>query len=281
MKQKSKILTSSSKHGQTKVNILSIDGKKKKEIELPNCFYQEIREDIITKVLEAKKNKQPYAPSLVAGKQHSASGKIRHRRHVWKTHYGHGISRIPRKIISRRGNRFNWIGAEISSTVGGRRAHPPKILSMINTRKINKKELKIALISAISATADEKEVIKKYMRLKDKKIKNLPLIIESKFVSLKTKELVSSLKKILGEDLFKIALKKKAIRSGKGKLRGRKYKRNAGLLLVIGKDEKIKTNAFDVINVENLSVTNLASGEPGRLTLYTEQAIKELEEKLK
>lgn len=264
-----------------KANILSIDGKKKKEIELPNCFYQEIRGDMITKVLEAKKSKQPYAPSLVAGKQHSASGKIRHRRHVWKTHYGHGISRIPRKVISRRGNRFNWIGAEISSTVGGRRAHPPKILSMINTRKTNKKELKIALISAISATADEKEVIKKYMRLKDKKIKNLPLIIESKFVSLKTKELVSSLKKILGEDLFKIALKKKAIRSGKGKLRGRKYKRNAGLLLVIGKDEKIKTNAFDVINVESLSVTNLAGGEPGRLTLYTEQAIKDLNERFK
>jgi len=263
-----------------KIAILDINGKKKKEIELPGCFSREIREDIVTKVLEAKKNKQPYAPSLVAGKQHSASGKIRHRRHVWKTHYGHGIARIPRKVISRRGNRFNWIGAEISSTVGGRRAHPPKVLSMINTRKINKKELKIALISAISATADEKEVTKKYMRLKDKKIKNLPLIVESKLISLKIKELISSLKKILGKELFELALKKKTVRSGKGKFRGRKYKSNAGLLLITGKDEKLKTNAFEVINTRNLSITDIAKGGLGRLTLYTEQAIKELEERL-
>jgi len=93
----------------------------------------------LQKFWKQKKSQQPYAPSPVAGKQHSASGKIRHRRHVWKSHYGQGISRIPRKSVSRRGDRFNWIGAEISSTRGGRRAHPPKILSMINTKKITKK----------------------------------------------------------------------------------------------------------------------------------------------
>ena len=264
-----------------KANILSINGKKLKAIELPSCFSQEIRKDIIAKVLEVKKNKQPYAPSLVAGKQHSASGKIRHRRHVWKTHYGQGISRIPRKIISRRGSRFNWIGAEISSATGGRRAHPPKIPSMLKSNKINKKELKTALISSISATANEKEVVKKYARLKNKKIDNLPLIVETKLISLKTKELISSLKKILGKQLFELALQKKSIRSGKGKFRGRKYKKNAGLLLVTGEKEKLKTNAFDIKNIKQLGVTDLASGGPGRLTLYTEQAIKDLGEKLK
>ena len=200
-----------------KANILSIDGKKLKDINLPSCFSQEIRKDIIAKVLETGKNKQPYAPSLVAGKQHSASGKIVHRRHVWKSGYGRGISRIPRKIMTRKGSQFNWVGAEISSTTGGRRAHPPKIISMINTKKINKKELKIALISAISATANEKEVSQKYERLKGKKIENLPLIVESKLISLKTKELISSLKKILGKRLFELALRKKSVRSGKGR----------------------------------------------------------------
>ena len=76
---------------------------------------------------------------------------------------------------------------------------------MINTQKINKKELKIALISAISATANKKDVIKKYGGLKDKKVENLPLVVESKLSSLKTKELISSLKKILGKDLFELA----------------------------------------------------------------------------
>lgn len=264
-----------------KTSLLNINGKKIKEIDLPKCFSAEIREDIIAKVLEAKKTKQPYAPSLVAGKQHSASGKLVHRRHVWKSQYGRGISRIPRKVILRRGSQFNWVGAEVSSTVGGRRAHPPKILSMINTQKINKKELKIALTSAISATADEKKIVKKYKRLESKKIENLPLVVESKLVSLKIRELISSLKKVLGKNLFEVALKKKTVRSGKGKLRGRKYKSNAGLLVVVGEKEKLKTNAFDVISVKSLGVNDLANGGVGRLTLYTEEAINELKEKLK
>jgi len=264
-----------------KTKILTIDGKSKSEINLPKCFSAEIRKDIVAKVLEAKKRKQPYAPSPVAGKQHSASGKIKHRRHVWKTHYGQGISRIPRKSVSRRGNRFNWIGAEISSTRGGRRAHPPKIISMINTKSINKKEMKIALMSAISATANGKEISQRYATLKNKKIENAPFIVEKKLTSLKTKELIASLKKILGENLFGLALQKKSVRAGKGKLRGRKYKSNAGLLLVVGKDENLKTSAFDVVAVKSLGVVDLAKGGVGRLTVYTENAIKDLGEKLK
>lgn len=264
-----------------KGNILDIDGKKLKTIDLPSCFSQKIREDIVSKVLEIKKSKQPYSPSPVAGNQYSASGKIHHRRHVWKTHYGRGISRIPRKIMSRRGTQFNWIGAVVPSTVGGRRAHPPKILSMLNKLKINKKELKIALNSAISATANEKEIVKKYITLNNEKIKDLPFIVESKITSLKTKDLINSLEKILGKNLFEIARKKKTIRSGKGKLRGRKYKRNAGLLIVLGKDEKLKTKNFDIKNVKNISINDLAKGGLGRLVLYTEQAIKNLGERVK
>lgn len=260
-----------------KTQILDIDGKKVKNIELPKCFSQKIREDIIAKVLESKKVKQPYAPSPVAGKQASAKGKIRHRRHVWGTHYGRGISRVPRKTMWRRGSQFYWIGADAPMTRGGMRAHPPKILSMLNRNKINKKELNIAFISALSATANEKKVKEKYASLENEKIDKLPLVVESKFISLKTKELLNSLKKILGEKLFDVALSKKNIRSGKGKLRGRKYKKTAGLLLVTGEKEKIKTKSVETKNVQNLSIMDLAKGSPGRLILYTENAIKYLE----
>ena len=263
-----------------KTEILSVEGKKIKEIELPKFFSAKIREDILSKVLESKKNKQPYSPSIMAGRKHSASGIIRHRRHVWKTHYGQGISRIPRKITSVKGNRFNWIGAEIPFAVGGRRAHPPKTISMINTIKINKKENKIAFISALSATADAKKIKQKYQSLNDKKIINFPLIVESKLPKLKTKELIASLRKILGE-LFDVATRKRSIRSGKGKLRGRKYKKTAGVLIVLGNKEKIKTNAFETKNVKSLGVLDLAKGKEGRLVIYTEQAIKDLEERLK
>ncbi|MFH1325714.1 MAG: 50S ribosomal protein L4 [archaeon] len=263
-----------------KAEILDINGKKTKEIELPEFFSEKIREDIVARVLEAKKKKQPYSPSLVAGKQYSASGKIKHHRHVWKTHYGKGIARIPRKIMSRRGSQFNWIGATVPSTVGGRRAHPPKVVAMINSKKINKKEISIALKSAISATANEKEVSGKYEKLRNEKLK-LPIVVESKITSLKAKELMNSMKKILGGKLFDVAIKKKTIRAGKGKMRGRKYKSNAGLLIVTGNDEKMKTGFFDVVNAKNVSITDLAKGGLGRLTVYTENSIKNLKEKIK
>jgi len=264
----------------TKTKILTIDGKSKGEIELPKCFSVEIRQDVIAKVLEAQKIWQPYAPSPVAGKQASASGKLNHRRGVWKSHYKKGISRIPRKIITRKGSQFNWIGATIPSTRGGRRAHPPKVLSFLSRLKMNKKEKMLALKSALSATADKKSVEKRYKTI-EKLDRELPLVVESKITSIKTKDLISNMKKILGEKLFDLGLKKKSPRAGKGKLRGRKYKSNAGLLFVVGKKEKLKTGAFEVVNVDKLGVTDLAKGSPGRLTVYTEGAIKELGEMFK
>ena len=264
-----------------KAQILDINGNKIREINLPNCFSQKIREDIVAKVLETKKTKQPYAPSPVGGKQHSASGKIRHRRHVWQTSYGRGMSRIPRKVMSHRGTQFNWVGAEISSARGGRRAHPPKVQAMMKEKRINKKELNIALISALSATANETKVVSKYKRLENKKIKELPFVVESKILNTKTKKLFESLKKILGKDLFEIAIKKKSLRSGKGKGRGRKYKANSGVLFVISKEDMSKTKAFDIVNVNNLSVKDVAKGGLGRLTIYTEKAIKDIGEKFK
>ena len=264
-----------------KAHLLNIEGKKIKDIELPEVFSSEIREDIVSKVLEVKKTMQPYAPSLVAGKQHAASGKIVHRRHVWRSGYGRGMSRVPRKIFSRKGSQFNWAAAEVASTRGGRRAHPPKTISMINKKKVNKKEMNIAMKSAVSATADKKIISRKYSNLDEQDVKGIPFVVESRFFSLKTKELLSGLKKILGEKLFDKALRKKKGRSGKGKLRGRKYERSAGILIVTGNKSKVKSSAFDMKSAENLSISDLARGGLGRLTIYTEDAIKTLGEKLR
>lgn len=264
-----------------KTQVYDIQGKKAKEINLPEYFSEKVREDIISKVLESKKVKQPYAPSPVAGKQYSARGKIKHRRHVWGTHYGRGISRVPRKTMWRRGTQFYWIAAGAPHVKSGFRAHPPKIISMLNRNKINKKELKIAFISALSATANEKFLKKKYSSLEDAKIDKLPVVVEERITGLNTKELLNSLKKILGEKLFEVAISKKSVRSGKGKLRGRKYKKTAGLLLVLGENEKMNAKAVETKKVPNLSVIDLAKGSPGRIVAYTENAINELNKGLK
>ena len=263
-----------------KVKVFDVEGKAVREIELPSFFSQGIREDIVAKVLEASKTMQPYAPSLVAGKQHSASGIVRHARRKWRTAYGKGISRVPRKIMSNRGNQFNWVGAEIASTRGGRRAHPPKVVSMINTKKINKKESLIAFFSALSATANKKFVAEKYPKLNEKEIKDLPIVVDSKVTSLKTKDLLNGIQKMLGKEIFYITSRKKKIRSGKGKRRGRRYRNSAGLLFVIGKEENTNVSAFDVKKAHNLGIEDLARGGLGRLVMYTENAIKELQNKL-
>lgn len=264
-----------------KIQILDVEGKKKSEIET-NIFDGEIREDIIQKVVEAEKRKQPYAPFYLAGKQASASGKIRHGRRKWKTAYGKGISRVPRKIFWRRGTQFYWQAATIASARGGRRAHPPKILSMLRIKKVNKKEKQKAFLSALALISSLEEIKKKYKTLEDKKMEiKLPIIIEGKILQLKTKEFFSVLEKILqGKELKEVAIQKKSIRAGKGKMRGRKYKKTAGLLLVIGKEEEKKIKGIEIKKVNQLSVSDLASNG-ARLTVFTEEAIKGLEEKFK
>jgi len=255
-----------------KSKLLDTNGKEKKDIELPKIFSSIVREDIIKKVFEAEKTMQPYGPGLESGRKHSASGIIRHLRHVWKGGYGSGRSRIPRKIMWRRGSQFYWIGAEVSSTRGGRRAHGPKVAGMLGSKKINKKEWKIAFESGIAATISEKKVEKRYSRVDDVKIK-LPIVVDSNITNLKSKELINAVEKLLG-DLYLIARIDKKVRAGRGKLRNRKYKRNAGALIVVGNKEEIKTGLFDVKKVSSLEVKDLYP--LGRLTIYTEAAISDL-----
>jgi len=262
----------------TKAHILNIEGKSVKEIAMPWFFQEEFREDLILKVLETKKTKQPYSPSAVAGRQHSASGILVHRRHVWKSQYGKGMSRIPRKSLWRRGTQFNWVGATSPNTRGGRRAHPPKVVSMINTKKINKKELEKAFFSALGAVSNPKLISLKYSRVTPEEVKRAPFIVESKILQLKAREFLKSLRNILGENLYQVAIRTKKTRAGKGKMRGRRYKKNEGLLLVIGKEENYKTSAIEVIKTKDLSVLNLAKGG-ARLVIFTEEAIKELEKR--
>ena len=94
--------------------------------------------------------------------------------------------------------------------------------------------MRLALASAISATANKKKIQEKYETLSEKGITEVPFIVETKITSLKAKDLISSLKKILGDEVFMLSLKNRKIRAGKGKARGRRYKSNAGLLIVTG-----------------------------------------------
>ncbi|MDO8563892.1 MAG: 50S ribosomal protein L4 [Nanoarchaeota archaeon] len=246
-------------------------GKKKSDIELPSVFSTPIREDIVVKSFEAEKflDRQVYANYEEAGKRHSASGTISHRRHEWKGHYGKGIARLPRKTMWRRGTQFYWVGAETSQTRGGRMAHPPK--ASFAFRKINKKERNLALNIAFTSTFN-KELVKKHYASLDTGFS--ASVIES--LPVRTKDLLSSLKNIFGT-AFSVVMKKKSVRSGKGKARGRRYKSNSGLLIVSGNSE---SNKFTGVEIKSVSELKLRDLYPlGRLTLYTKKALEEISNK--
>jgi len=252
-----------------KSTLYSSAGEKMSQIELPKTFSTEIREDIVKKYFEADKFIQPYAPKKGAGMRQSAAGTVSHKRHDWKGHYGQGISRVARKTMSRRGTRFIWVAANAPGTRGGRKAHAPKGIG--KEKKINKKEIELAFNSALSATARPELIKKRYSTIE--KIE-APIIVES--IPKKTKELISMLKNILKENYPK-AIKEKSVRAGKGKLRGRKYKSNAGLLILTSTKEKENLKGFDIKNLRDVSISDLYP--LGRLTLYTKKALEELSDK--
>ena len=175
-----------------KTKIIDKAGKAGKEIDLPKSFSKKIRTDILAKVFEAQKmiQAQPYGAMKGAGAGYSASGILKHKRHDWKSSYNKGISRIPRKIMSRNGASFNWIGATVSSTRGGRRPHAPRPEKNVFL-KINKKELRFALESALTGTVDKKSLTKKY----NKEVESGKVFV-SAVLDLKTKDFLKLLQKV-------------------------------------------------------------------------------------
>ncbi|MBW2974207.1 50S ribosomal protein L4 [Candidatus Woesearchaeota archaeon] len=258
--------------------ILDFGNAEKGKIKLPKQFEEDIRPDLIKRSVLAilSHKRQVYGASPEAGKR--ASAKISRRRHDYKGSYGFGISRVPRKILLKRGTRMNWQGAIVPGTVGGRRSHPPKA-EKIWWDKINRKERKKAIRSAISAT-----IIPELVSERGHKVsKNYPLIIESKIEDVgKTKDVKDIMIKLgLGDELKRC--EKKKIRAGKGKLRGRKYKKKKGPLFVVSKKCRLIKSAgnipgIDVCDVKEINAELLAPGAvPGRLTLWSEGAVKLLE----
>ncbi len=260
-----------------KTKLFDKAGKERGSVVLPKSFSVKIREDILSRVFEAQKglHAQAYGAMEGAGAQYSASGISKKKRHDWKATYGKGISRIPRKIMSRHGASFNWIGATVACARGGRRPHAPRSGKNL-IKKINKKELLLAFNSALAGTVDAKSLERKY----GKKVES-GFIFESKILEVKTKDFIATMKKVFG-DAFRTILKHKSIRAGIGKMRGRKYKTNAGLLFVVGNDEKMKRKGIEVVSVVDLTIKDLSpNGEPGRLVCYSKNAIKDIEERFK
>ncbi|MBT7903537.1 50S ribosomal protein L4 [Candidatus Woesearchaeota archaeon] len=261
------------------VKILTQQNSEKGKVKLPKQFDEPVRQDLIKRAVEAiqSHNRQPYGADPDAGNKHSS--KLSRRRHNYRGSYGFGISRVPRKIHTRRGTRFFWVGATAPGCVGGRRAHPPKV-EKIWSKNINVNERRKAIRSAIAATMIPELVEDRGHKLPD----TYPFIIDNSFEQIeKTNEFEKILVTLgLTDELGRAS--RKTFRAGKARLRGRKYKKAKGPLVVVSTEcpllkSGVNVAGVDVVEVKNLNAQLLAPGsDVGRLTLFTEAAIKKLEE---
>ena len=259
-----------------KTDILGMDGKKQGSIDLPEQFNEDYRPDLIRRaVLSIQSHKrQPYGTMPEAGKRPSA--KTSKRRRQYRGSYGKGISRVPRKVHSRNGSQMNWVGAFAPGTVGGYAAHPPKSWRVWDL-KINDKERKKALRSAIAATA-----MKEVVSARGHKSAHVPLVADTKIESISKTSEAKKLVESLGLKGELVRCEDNKVRAGKGKNRGRKYKTKKGVLFVVsGKchllDAAKNLPGVDIAIVSSLNAELLAPGYlPGRITVWSEKAIERL-----
>lgn len=260
------------------VNVLDLEGKPIEKIELPKVFEEPIREDLIKRAVSASQSKrrQPYSPDPMAGKRTSAHyhGKRRFRYSMMNKE----MARLPR--LHNKTVPFLTMRARfVPQAVGGRRAHPP-LVEKVWGQKINKRERRKAIKSALAATSVKELILKRGHQVQD--VKEFPIIVDDKLQELKkTKDVIKFLVKIgLEKELERVSERK--VRAGKGKSRGRKYKEKSGPLFVVTNDNGImkavgNIMGCDVCKVENLSAESLAPGASvGRLTIFTKSSLEKL-----
>jgi len=265
-----------------KTDVYSISGEKIREIELPPIFEEEYRPDIINRAVSVIRanRRQPYGPSPMAGMRHSVE--------TWGK--GRGVARVQRVTGDRR-------AAQSPNNVGGRRSHPPRPEHSWK-EKMNKKEIAKALRSALAATADRETVSGRGHRFRDDLA--MPIVVEDALEDFET--LVREKAEREGYDTFKFTqellelaenigidtdLRRAGngmkIRAGRGKMRGRKYRSPKSVLIVVSRKEAIERAArnltgVEVVTARELNVEHLApGGDPGRLTIFTEKALGEME----
>jgi large subunit ribosomal protein L4e len=240
----------------------TVDGEAGGELDLPVVFETTVRPDLIRRaVLAAQANrKQDYGADEYAGLRTPAES----------FGSGRGMAHVPREGGSAK---------RVPQTVGGRPAHPPKS-EKDRSLSINDKERRQAIESAIAATADA-ELVRERGHEFDDDIE-LPLVVTDEFEDLeKTQDALETVEELgLGADIERA--EETTIRAGQGTTRGRKRRRATSILFVTSEEPSRAARnlaGVDVTTAAELDAEVLAPGtDPGRLTLWTESAIAEVDE---
>jgi len=256
--------------GKLTSKIFDLQGKPvpKTKVQVPAVFRTPLRPDVIKRAVVTLQSHryQPQGRDPLAGK----------RRSVEALGAGHGIARVP---------RLKGGGQQAAFAVGivkGRQAFPPVAQKKI-AKKIPKKEMHLAIRSALAATGIKEQVAKRGHMVD--MIKDFPLVVTDDIQTLKKTSQVEDafLKLGIWPDIIRVKESLKE-RAGKGKSRGRRTKHAVGPLLVVAEKGSIQQAArnllgVDITVVNDLNVELLAPGtHPGRLTVWSKSAFEKLNE---
>jgi large subunit ribosomal protein L4e len=256
--------------------LYGMNGEEKGTVRIARAFSGAVREDLIRRAFtfETSRTRQPYGPDSLAGKRTSAH--YHGRRSNRYSMMNRELARMQRVHAS---GHLHMTARIVPQATKGIKAHPPKP-GKVWKLGMNRKEYRKALLSAAAATA-----LKDVVAARGHRIGNLgvPILVQDGVEGLSKARELRKLLQGMGLSAELDRAKARKVRAGKGTSRGRKYRRKKGPLIVISRDGPLvaagrNLAGVDVVPVKELTVGLLAPGaHPGRLTVWTQSAVEELE----
>jgi large subunit ribosomal protein L4e len=255
------------------VPVYSVEGASVGNLELPRFFDSPVRFDLIKRAVVSIQTAayQPQGRDPMAGKRTTAES----------IGVGRAMARVPR-VKGDRYSRSN-MGALAPMTVKGRLTFPP-VTSKNLKNKVNRKELRQAMFSALAATT-----LNDIVRARGHEIPRdceLPIVVIDDVERIaKSSEALRFLKNLRIRDDVQRASKYHH-RAGRGSTRGRPLKHPVSVLLIVDKKQDAQRafrnfTGVKVVDAMSLNVNDLAPGtHPGRLTIWTQSALKSLDTRL-
>uniref|UniRef100_A0A7C2VI45 Large ribosomal subunit protein uL4 n=1 Tax=Ignisphaera aggregans TaxID=334771 RepID=A0A7C2VI45_9CREN len=244
--------------------LIDMDGNVVDKVELPLVFSLPVRIDLIRRAVHSALTArlQPKGRDPLAGKRRVGES--------WGI--GYSVARVPRLDNGR--------AVFAPMTRGGRRQFAPTPWKKIH-EDINRKEMRLAIASALAALADRNFVTKRSYVLPPT-IEGLPIVIVNAVENIgSTKELRSLLTEIGLWDNIEKAQEATRIRAGKGKMRGRRYIEPKSLLFIVSSTDVPLVRALrnlpgvDYVTPTSLNILKLAPGGlPGRLSIISHKALE-------
>merc|ERR1711975_28369 len=252
--------------------VVTVQSESGKQVQLPAVFLAPIRPDIVTFVHTSmnKNKRQAYAVNKDAGHQTSAES--------WGT--GRAVARIPR--VPGGGTHRAGQGAFGNMCRGGRMFNPTKTWRKWH-RKINVNQRRYAVCSALAASALPSLVMARGHKIS--KVAECPVVMGADAEKCdKTSKAMKMLENLGALEDVEKSKSSRQVRSGKGKMRNRRYVQRRGPLVVFSDWNAQAHKAFRNIsgvktaNVESLNLLQLApGGHIGRFVIFTEGAFAKLD----